>query len=207
MMELQEECGRTLPIMTINSPSATNGKRIATRKKTTNRQALNTKEFENLHLDITSHPEILEYRIKWWGTAGWSQWYVPGVGDVDTKTNTDGTPRRMWSYFADHEHEFKTCLKWIQPPSDNGCKTQITERQPLISKEFENLHLDISAHPEILLYRIKWSNGVWSQYYIPGLGDVDTKVNTDGTPRRMWSYFADHVHEITTCVKKSDRIR
>ncbi len=45
---------------------------------------------------------MLVYRIRWFAT-GWSQWFVPGINDVDTKTNG-----RMWRYFMDHEYELVT---------------------------------------------------------------------------------------------------
>lgn len=64
--------------------------------------------WESLHLDTSSHPEIIEYRIQWFN-GGWSPWYVPGVGDLDSKTNYDGTKRLLWSYFQDHNYEIKTC--------------------------------------------------------------------------------------------------
>jgi len=52
---------------------------------------------------------------------------------------------------------------------------------------------------DIVAYRIKWFNGKWSAWYVPGVNDIDPKLNTtkDNTlaPRRMWSYFSDHTHE------------
>ncbi len=67
-----------------------------------------TGPFEKLGLDISSHPEILKYRIQWF-SGNWSDWYVPGKGDEDTKKNLDGTSRRMWAYFDDHTHEYVKC--------------------------------------------------------------------------------------------------
>jgi len=67
-----------------------------------------TGEFEKLGLDTSKHPEIMRYRIQWFSGA-WSPWYVPGVGDEDWNTNLDGTKRRVWSYFDDHNHEFEVC--------------------------------------------------------------------------------------------------
>lgn len=64
---------------------------------------------------------------------------------------------------------------------------------------FEKLGLDISSHPEILKYRIQWFNGIWSDWYVPGVGDQDWNNNLDGTARRIWSYFDDHTHEYITC--------
>jgi hypothetical protein len=34
---------------------------------------------------------------------------------------------------------------------------------------------------------------------VPGQNDVDTKVNADGSVRRMWSYFDDHTFEYEVC--------
>ncbi|MFA7201657.1 MAG: PKD domain-containing protein [Candidatus Paceibacterota bacterium] len=70
--------------------------------------------FEKLGMDTSSHPEILKYRIQWFN-GGWSDWYVPGVGDQDSKNNIDGTPRRMWSYFDDHTHEYVRCNSFTIP--------------------------------------------------------------------------------------------
>ncbi len=57
-----------------------------------------------LRLETWLHPEIRRYRIKWF-SGNWSPWFTPGVDDVDSKTNEDGTQRRIWSYFHDHEFQ------------------------------------------------------------------------------------------------------
>ncbi|MFA4937086.1 MAG: CARDB domain-containing protein [Patescibacteria group bacterium] len=72
------------------------------------RSALGTDEFGRLGLDISSHPEILRYRIQWF-SGGWSDWYIPGVDDVDWKTDDITKPHRVWAYFGDHNHEFEKC--------------------------------------------------------------------------------------------------
>lgn len=51
--------------------------------------------------------DIAMYRIRWFN-GNWSKWYTPCVDDVDWKTNGDGTQRRVWSYFKDHQHQFYT---------------------------------------------------------------------------------------------------
>jgi len=66
---------------------------------------------------------------------------------------------------------------------------------------YQSLGLDISIHPEILKYRIRWFNGSWSTWYVPGQDDIDWKINTDGTQRRIWAYFDDHTHEYEKCTK------
>lgn len=56
---------------------------------------------------------------------------------------------------------------------------------------------------QIVAYKIRWFNGKWSGWYIPGVNDIDHKFNTGGadhrikqnTMRRMWSYFCDHEHK------------
>ena len=60
--------------------------------------------WESLHLDVSKHPEICQYRIQWFN-GSWSDWYTPGLGDKDSKTNNDGTERLLWSYFQDHNWE------------------------------------------------------------------------------------------------------
>ena len=65
---------------------------------------------------------IYAYKIKWWGNAPWSDWYIPGENDLDLKFNMNsrtcyppkynyikGSLRRMWAYFSDHKHKFIYC--------------------------------------------------------------------------------------------------
>jgi hypothetical protein len=52
----------------------------------------------------------------------------------------------------------------------------------------------------ITAYRIRWSNGQWSNWYVPGVNDIDHKYNPHNrTMRRMWSYFTDHEHQALAC--------
>ncbi|KAK3579775.1 hypothetical protein CHS0354_018211 [Potamilus streckersoni] len=63
---------------------------------------------------------IVAYRIEW-GGGGWSDWYVPGINDLDGKYNPyDQFPschvqfkkmgmRRTWTYFYDHNHMYIIC--------------------------------------------------------------------------------------------------
>ncbi|MBL8679413.1 MAG: hypothetical protein JNK05_09625 [Myxococcales bacterium] len=52
---------------------------------------------------------VTAYRLRWFNGA-WSGWYVAGVNDLDHKFNPgNNTMRRMWSYFADHEHQALAC--------------------------------------------------------------------------------------------------
>jgi hypothetical protein len=52
--------------------------------------------------------KIQAYKIQWFNGI-WSPWYTPGVNDLDWKINYDGTQRRVWSYFTDHNHIYKIC--------------------------------------------------------------------------------------------------
>lgn len=94
--------------------------------------------------------------------------------------------------------------------SNNTCaKKETIQRGPLGNPggtgEFEKLRLDISQHPEILEYRIQWFGGYWSPWYTPGQNDIDWKTNLDGSKRRAWAYFDDHVHEMIICKDKETK--
>lgn len=58
--------------------------------------------------------EIVAYKIKWSGKAGWSDWYVKGVNDLDWKTPGSAAPnvnaRLVWVYFTDHHHQYIACF-------------------------------------------------------------------------------------------------
>ncbi|XP_052765539.1 uncharacterized protein LOC128206876 [Mya arenaria] len=66
---------------------------------------------------VVEKGRIIAYKIQWSG--GWSDWYVPGLNDIDVKFNPYSSPcdmtytsnsmRHMWSYFSDHTHEFIIC--------------------------------------------------------------------------------------------------
>ena len=73
---------------------------------------------------------------------------------------------------------------------------ELLQRQPTEDRYWEQLGLDMSMHPEIKMYRIKWSTG-WSEWFVPGESDLDHKDKT----RRLWSYFTDHLHEVIVDVK------
>ena len=54
----------------------------------------------------------------------------------------------------------------------------------------------------IIAYKLKWFNGSWSEWFVPGITDLDWKyTNNGGTKqvRRMWSYFNDHYHTYIIC--------
>ncbi len=96
---------------------------------------------------------------------------------------------------------------------DACSKPIVKRRRPTRDKVWQKLGTDISKHKDIVKYRIQWSNGRWSQWYKTGVDDMDQKTNwlplpsdysrtsdnPDGTKRRMWSYFTDHIHEYAIC--------
>ncbi|KAL5479809.1 hypothetical protein EMCRGX_G023389 [Ephydatia muelleri] len=61
----------------------------------------------------------------------------------------------------------------------------------------------------IVAYKIQWSNGAWTDWFVPGYNDVDYKFNPAAmscsvpyeanSMRRMWSYFYDHTHLYILC--------
>ncbi|HEU4328240.1 MAG TPA: hypothetical protein VFS21_34200 [Roseiflexaceae bacterium] len=54
---------------------------------------------------------------------------------------------------------------------------------------------------EIVAYKLQWFNGTWSDWYVPGVNDIDIKYNNGPTNemRRFWSYFYDHNHTYIIC--------
>ena len=62
----------------------------------------------------------------------------------------------------------------------------------------------------IAAYKILWSRDRWSEWYVPGINDIDTRFNLfetrcggfygrRNTIRRMWSYFYDYTHKYIIC--------
>lgn len=66
------------------------------------------KYWEKLGLDTSLHSDIVAYKIQWFSGA-WSDWYLTGINDLYWKTNLDGSERRVWSYFTDHNHIYIQC--------------------------------------------------------------------------------------------------
>jgi peptidoglycan hydrolase-like protein with peptidoglycan-binding domain len=107
------DAGRMIPI-DYNSPCTGN---TITVKEDGLINSGGTAIFSKLGMNISSHPEILKYRIQWFNGT-WSPWYVPGVEDQDWKNNYDGSERRVWSYFDDHTHEYVKCVSTTSNPND-----------------------------------------------------------------------------------------
>jgi hypothetical protein len=63
--------------------------------------------------------DIIAYKLQWF-SGGWSDWFVPGVNDMDPKVNNGNGQRRMWSYFEDHTHSYIIC-KTNNQNKLNGC--------------------------------------------------------------------------------------
>lgn len=51
--------------------------------------------------DPNAHPKILVYRVKWF-KGGWSQWFIPGINDSDSKDAT----KLVWRHLYDHDFEY-----------------------------------------------------------------------------------------------------
>ncbi|CAF3255208.1 unnamed protein product [Rotaria sp. Silwood2] len=52
---------------------------------------------------------------------------------------------------------------------------------------------------KIVAYKIQWFNGGWSDWFVPGINDMDQKVNPKNGLRRWWGYFYDHTHTYIIC--------
>ena len=67
-----------------------------------------------------------------------------------------------------------------------------------------SLHVDQEIlGGRIVAYKIRWFNGNWSGWFVPGVNDIDHKFNDSHFPgntarhntmRRKWSCFYDHEH-------------
>ena len=56
---------------------------------------------------------IVAHKVQW-SNGSWTDWYVVGVNDIDLKYNpSNGTLRRMWAYFYDHNHLYIKCCDSI----------------------------------------------------------------------------------------------
>jgi hypothetical protein len=64
----------------------------------------------------------------------------------------------------------------------------------------------------IIAYRVQWPSGAWSDWFVPGMNDLDCQYNTAAfapymcpmpylanSLRKMWAYFTDHNHTIIIC--------
>lgn len=69
------------------------------------------------------------------------------------------------------------------------------EHRPIRAQIFMNYGLDTSERTDILLYRIKWFSGKWSNWYAPGFNDRELKKNRS---IRHWACFNDHSFEVLT---------
>ncbi len=96
---------------------------------------------------------------------------------------------------------FLKIISSFVPPS---CPATTTVREgPLGNDSYAKLGLDAWQHTDIMKYRIKWLSGIWSDWFVPGLDDVDWRTNADGTLRRVWAYFGSLTHEYQSCQAKA----
>jgi hypothetical protein len=61
----------------------------------------------------------------------------------------------------------------------------------------------------IAAYQLQWFGGSWSNWFVPGMNDRDSKFNTapracsmpylKNSLRLAWAYFYDHRHKIIIC--------
>jgi len=83
--------------------------------------------------------------------------------------------------------------------------TDTTPNQPVGSAAgwYKGLNTEIDQNilkGNVIAYKLQWSNGSWSGWYVTGVNDLDIKFNTsNSTMRRMWAYFGDHKHLYIIC--------
>ncbi|CAF0988573.1 unnamed protein product [Rotaria sordida] len=87
--------------------------------------------------------------------------------------------------------------------SQGNC-TEVSNKSPTYDYRWLNSGVDSNVDwtitcGDIIAYKIQGYTGVWSGWYVPGVNDMDTKVNGGNGLRRLWSYFYDHNHSYIIC--------
>ncbi len=95
------------------------------------------------------------------------------------------------------------CRANIDP---SACK-EVANEAPLTGQGWDksyNINYDWQKKKgRIIAYKLRWFNGNWSEWFVPGVTDLDWKFSVVGGKkqvRRMWSYFNDHVHTYIICI-------
>lgn len=95
--------------------------------------------------------------------------------------------------------------------SQQSCVEQ-TRRPTWDCRWYAGLNLGVDQlilSGNVVAYQIQWFNGRWSGWYVPGVNDLDHKINpfdrscavpiVANSMRRVWSYFYDHNHRYILC--------
>ncbi|CAF1088345.1 unnamed protein product [Rotaria sordida] len=87
--------------------------------------------------------------------------------------------------------------------SQGNC-TEVSNEQPTYDSRWPGSGIDLNIDwaikcGNIIAYKIRWFSGAWSGWYVPGVNDMDEKVNGGNGLRRKWSYFEDHTHTYIIC--------
>ncbi len=132
--------------------------------------------------------------------SGYFDWVVPTTipdgGDYTIKIATGD--------YGDLS-DFSDAPFTITSPATKACTNwKVTTGGPQGGTYWEKLR-DFSKHPDIDQYRIQWWNGNWSPWYTPTVGDMDTKVNNDGSWRYLISYLQDHNWETRDCLDNAQK--
>lgn len=88
--------------------------------------------------------------------------------------------------------------------SVQGSCTEVTNQPPSRDKRWALGGVDLNVDwaikcGDIVAYKLQWFSGDWSGWFVPGINDMDSKVNAKNGLRRMWSYFDDHTHSYIIC--------
>jgi hypothetical protein len=82
---------------------------------------------------------------------------------------------------------------------DRSKEVKRRKRPPARNQHWIQLGLKTADHPEILLYKLRWFNGNWSAWFVPGFND---QVKNDPRNIRFWACFNDHQYEVVTTARK-----
>ncbi|MFA6273658.1 MAG: Ser-Thr-rich GPI-anchored membrane family protein, partial [Candidatus Paceibacterota bacterium] len=133
--------------------------------------------------------KVLRYRIQWF-SGNWSPWYVPGESDIDSVKMPDGTDRRIWSYFDDHNHQYVKCAENIVVPvtpsvkilTPNGGETLTAGQQVTIKWSTQGIPSNDNVYISLGAYFSGYPNGAAVRvlaHNVPNTGSYTVELPAD----------------------------
>ena len=111
------------------------------------------------------------------------------------------SPYEIFTYLHTKKCPTKDCI--CEAFKQGTCKTLYRSADHNVLWSSTSLHRNTDfkiLKGRVIAYKLRWFNGSWSGWYVPGYNDMDMKKNVAAnTLRRKWSYFQDHQHQVVIC--------
>ena len=113
---------------------------------------------------------------------------------------------RLRDKYKDQRQDRETMKKYrvfLDRYAETLVKAKVVDRKKSAAantRHWMDQGLDTSKHPEVVMYRIRWFNGQWSGWFMPGFNDRETGK---GRHIRYWACFNDHEHEVVVATQKN----